>query len=403
MMSKSQIENIVSQMATWRETLRVTYAINARLAGGGIGNTAYNAVRALAQRGWLQRLVVSSCKTNEFRGADVRDLGLVGRALKRVANYDASQRLNVWGDALFDVWAAQQIPECDIFHGWNNHARVSLHSAKKRGAKTIVERGGSHILQGDELLRAEFARLGWREQGIRAEVIARSLDEFETTDYIMVPSQYNVDSFVARGVARERLLLLPLGVDTARFCPAPRLLDEQPPTFRVLFVGQVSLRKGIQYVLQAWRAAGLANAELVIAGDIKRDAAPVIAPYQNDKMIRWLGHISDPVALYQSADVFVFPSIEEGSALVTYEAMACGLPSIVTPNAGALVRDQLDGFVVPLRDVDAIAEKLSWLAAHREERARMGRNARMFIEPMTWEHYGERLLEFYEQIVAAPQ
>jgi len=380
--------------------LRVTYAINARLAGGGIGNTAYNAVRELARRGWLHRLIVSSTKTDEFRGADVRELGLLGRALKRVANYDASQRLNAWSDVVFDGWAARQIPPCEIFHGWNNHARASLRVAQKRGAKTIVERGGSHIFQGDALLRDELVRWGWRAQGVRPEVIARSLDEFATADYIMVPSQYNTDSFVACGIARERILLLPLGVDTARFCPAAPI-ESARAIFRALFVGQVSLRKGIQYVLEAWRAARLANAELIVAGEIKPDAAPVIMPYQNDSTIRWLGHVGDPVALYQSADVFVFPSIEEGSALVTYEAMACGLPSIVTPNAGSLVRDQRDGFIVPLRDVNGIAEKLTWFAEHPTERAQMGRAARAFIEPMSWENYGARLLQFYEQVATS--
>ena len=166
----------------------------------------------------------------------------------------------------------------------------------------------------------------------------------------MVPSQYNVDSFTARGFPRERLLLLPRGVDTVRFSPRPNGGD--PNIFRAIFVGQISCVKGIQYVLEAWRKAALPNAELTIAGEVKADAAAAIEPYRSDPSIRLKGHISDPVALYQSADVFVFPSIEEGSALVTYEAMACGLPSIVTHNAGSLVRDGIDGYVVPLRDAD---------------------------------------------------
>jgi glycosyltransferase involved in cell wall biosynthesis len=378
--------------------MRVTYAINARIAGGGIGNTAHNAIRAIHQKGWLRRLIVSSSKTLEFADTDTRSLHLVGRAMKRIANYDATNRLNLWCDAAFDRWASWQIPESDVFHGWNNHALASLQTATRLGAKTIIERGGSHILQADELLRDEFKRWGWPDQGVVRGTIERSLKEFDRTDYIMVPSQYNADSFSARGFPRSKILLLPLGVDTQRF----RASNDQKPTsnvgFRAIFVGQVSLRKGVQYLLPAWRKAALPRAELIIAGAIKADAARIVEPYRADATIRWQGHVDNPVALYQSADVFVFPSLDEGSALVTYEAMACGLPSIITHNAGSLVRDGEDGFIVPLRDSDVIAEKLWWLYQHPDERAAMGRNARAAIEPMTWERYGERLLAYYEQI-----
>jgi glycosyltransferase involved in cell wall biosynthesis len=378
--------------------MRVTYAINARLAGGGIGNIAHHAVIAIHRRGWLHRLIVNSTSTNEFNPADVRSLGLVGRGLKRMANYDGTNTLNSWGDALFDYWAAHQIPACDIFHCWNNHALRSLHAAKQRGIATILERGGSHILQSDELLRHERTRWGWRTEGVPQHVVARSLREFDEADYIMMPSQYNVDSFVARGFPRSRLLLLPYGVNTQQFTPNPQRPDKP---FRALFVGQVSLRKGIQYLLQAWRKAALPNAELIVAGQIKPDAARATAPYRAEPSICWLGYISDPVELYQSADVFVFPSIDEGSALVTYEAMACGLPTIITLNAGSLVRDEVDGFVVPPGDSDAVAGKLCWFHAHPDERKAMGRAARAAIEPMTWERYGTALLNLYEQCAGA--
>jgi glycosyltransferase involved in cell wall biosynthesis len=271
-----------------------------------------------------------------------------------------------------------------------------LKSAKDQQAKTILERGGSHIFQTDELLRAEYEKWGYRGIGISKSNIDRSLQEFDSTDFIMVPSQYNVDSFVARGVPGEKMLLLPLGVNSNRFKPNLNIPD-QP--FRALFVGQVSLRKGIQYVLSAWRKAQLANAELLIVGEIKADAAEMVRLYRDDRTIRWLGHVSDTVPIYQSAHVFIFPSIEEGSALVTYEAMACGLPSLVTHNAGSLVRDRLDGFIVPVGDSDALSERLCWLHDHPDARLGLARSARAAIESMTWDRYGESLLRFYQRCI----
>jgi len=379
--------------------VRVSYAINARLAGGGIGNTAYHAVKAIDERGWLHRLFVSSSETHEFARSDVRSMGLFGRTLKRAANYDASQRLNQWSDRLFDRWSARQIDACDIYHGWQNHALATLRAAQRRGASTIVERGGSHILKTQALLQEEYGRWGWREPELRPEIVERALREFEAANFVLVQSQYNLDSFVEQGYPSSKLILTPLGVDTQRFRPRAQPRRESQP-FRALFMGQVSLRKGIQYLLPAWRQAALPNAELVVVGEIKADTARVIREYESDQTIRWLGHVSEPLSVYQSADVFVFPSIDEGSALVTYEAMACGLPSIVTPNAGALARGGVDGFVVPLRDVNAIAEKLCWLHEHDDARLAMGRAARAYIEPKTWKRYGERLLQSYHQVCA---
>ena len=376
--------------------MRVTYSINARLAAGGIGNIAENAVRAAFRQGWLSQLFVSSSRTHEFDSIDIRSMGLAGRALKRISNYDSSGRLYWAGDVAFDRWAAMQLNKCDIFHGWNNHALHSLAVAHRSGATTIVERPGSHILQSDRLLQEEFGRWGWQEPGILPATLSRCLQEYDTADYIMVPSQYNFDSFVREGVSRHRLLLLPMGVDVNRFVPV-QAAPAKP--FRVLFVGQVTLRKGIPYVLEAWRKAHLSNAELILAGEIKADARKAIEPYRTDTSIRWMGYIKDPVALYQSAHVFVFPSIDEGSALVTYEAMACGLPCIVTDNAGSLVRDGIDGWIVPAANSDAVTDRLYRLYLDPSLRETMGQSARKAIEPVTWDRYGERLLMVYQSVL----
>jgi glycosyltransferase involved in cell wall biosynthesis len=104
---------------------------------------------------------------------------------------------------------------------------------------------------------------------------------------------------------------------------------------------------------------------------------------------------ADLPKIYRSADVFVFPSLLEGMPLVVLEAMASGLPVITTPNGpGDLVRDGVDGFVVPIRDVDAIVEKLEYLRAHPEERLRMGQNARERAKMFTWEHYRTKVADF---------
>jgi glycosyltransferase involved in cell wall biosynthesis len=103
------------------------------------------------------------------------------------------------------------------------------------------------------------------------------------------------------------------------------------------------------------------------------------------------------VAVYQQADVFTFPTIEEGSALVTYEALACGLPVVTTPNAGSVVRDGVEGLLVPIRNVEALAAALECLRADERLRREMGRAARARAEEFTWDGYGETLARVLRQ------
>jgi len=102
--------------------------------------------------------------------------------------------------------------------------------------------------------------------------------------------------------------------------------------------------------------------------------------------------------VFQQCDVFVFPSIKEGSALVTCEAMAAGLPVIATPNAGSVARDGEDGFLVPIRDMDTLCKRLEQLRRDQALRIRMSQSARRCAEQFTWRAYSDRLLDAYARI-----
>ena len=107
------------------------------------------------------------------------------------------------------------------------------------------------------------------------------------------------------------------------------------------------------------------------------------------------GHASDPQRFYSQASVFVLPSVEEGSALVSYEAMACGRPIIVTQNVGSVARDGIDGFVIPIRNVDALKEKILFFYEHPDKITEMGVNARKRAEQFSWQSYGENIVQAY--------
>lgn len=374
--------------------MKVIYAIGARFAGGGIGTTAYHAVRGLHRHGMLHRLLVGSCRSTEIPREIIRSLGLPSRVLRKLAVYDQSGWLLRLHNLLYDRWAACHLEPANLFHIWGNHGLLSLCRAKALGMETVVERASSHPLFQADLLREEYARWGLTFR-IPQAVLRRGMTEMEVADYVLIPSDFVRQSFLERGFPESKLLQVPFGTDTSRFRPTD---GREPHPFRILFVGQVGIRKGVPYLLQAWQQLGWQDAELWLLGRVTPEMKAILPSYQDVPGVRFVGYTPDPVAVYQSADVFAFPTIEEGSALVTYEALACGLPVVTTPHAGSVVRDGVEGFIIPIRDVEALAAALERLRADERLRREMRKAARARAETFTWERYGDALGCLYERL-----
>ncbi len=379
--------------------MRVIYSIGAKFAGGGIGTIAYHAACGLYRQGMLYRLLCGSFRPTEIPRGTIRAMGLPSRALRRLAVYDPSRWLSHLHNVLYDVWAFRLLEPGELFHVWGGHGLRSIRRAKALGMLVVVQWASAHPLWRARLLREEYARWGLRFRLPRAG-LRRSLTEMEAADYVLIPSEFVRRSFLEQGFPERRLLWIPFGVDTDRFRPSD---VGGPRPFRALFIGQVGVRKGVPYLLEAWRRLGWRDAELWIVGRPSVEFARLGGRYKELSGVRWKGYVSDPVALYQQADVFVFPTIEEGSALVTYEAMACGLPVVTTPNAGSVVRDGVEGLIVPIRDVDALAVALDQLRADERLRREMGKAARARVERYTWDRHGDVLAGTYRRIALVPR
>lgn len=381
--------------------MEVVYSVGVRFAGPGMGTTAYNAVRGIYRHGYLKRLIVSTRNRTEIPDHLIRQIPLkaVAGKMASLLRLPASLVSIIADTLVFDSLAALCVPECDVYHGWNHFALSSIRRCKQRwGTVTMVERASSHPATVWRLLSREYERWGLvylRDDWFTRWNMRKSLTELNEADYVTVPSQFAYDSFVEHGFDRRKLLFIPFGVDTKRFRPRPKA----DGVFRVLFVGQVIIRKGVPYLLEAWNRSRLPNSELVLVGRPEEAILPLLKKYAQGQPFRLVGHVADPADLFASASVFVFPSIEEGSALVTYEAMASGLPVIVTHNAGSVAVDGEDGFIVPAGDAEAIAEKIALLYENPDLRRAMGESARKRIEPYTWDRYGDRLVQAYERIL----
>jgi glycosyltransferase involved in cell wall biosynthesis len=217
--------------------------------------------------------------------------------------------------------------------------------------------------------------------------------ECAAADLILVGSTFVRDTFLAQGFPATKLAVSPYGVDVHLFSPS----QAPPDIFRALFVGQVGQRKGIGYLLDAWALAqelGISRqAELVVVGSLVGDARSVLALGDLFRHVPAVPMATLP-PIYRSGSVFVLPSLIEGMPLVVLQAMASGLPVIVTPAAaGDVVRDGIEGFIVPPRDPGAVADRLLTLDADPDLRLRLGLAARRRALEYTWDAYADRVLQ----------
>lgn len=295
---------------------------------------------------------------------------------------------------LFDRLAVRKIEKCDIFVGWSSFSLYSLRKAKELGAITIIERGSSHIVYQQEILREEYEKFGLKFKGADPRIVEKELQEYEEADYISIPSLFVKRTFLEKGISEGKLIHIPYGVDLSEFTQIPK----EDSIFRVIFTGGMSLRKGVHYLLQAFSELRLPNSELLLIGSLNDEIKPFFKKYQG--YFKWIGHKPqrELYKYYSQGSVFVIPSIEEGLAMVQAQAMACGLPLICTTNTGGedLIEDGKEGFIIPIRDVEALKEKILFFYENPEKRYEMGQAAKRKVQRgFTWDDYGERMIRVY--------
>ena len=241
---------------------------------------------------------------------------------------------------------------------------------------------GLEILREEARLRPDFAD-SMHGGDVPERYLGRMSREVQLADAIIVGSRCAARSFEGGG-APGRVPGGPSGVVVSGSRPADG--DRPAGPLRVLFAGTLTQRKGVGYLLDAMRLLDPARFKLTLVGPVLGSGAG-LRPYEGLFEHKSGVRPQDMPGVYRAADVLVLPSLLEGSALVVLEAMASGLPVIVTENAGAdAVREGVDGFVVPVRSPEAIAARLEDLASP-DLRRRMGQAARSRSLGLTWESF----------------
>lgn len=262
------------------------------------------------------------------------------------------------GDGLYDRLAATSLPpEFDVLHVFAAYGFLTGRRAKAMGAATVLDTGSAHILDQEKLLRRAYYDAGLAGSAMNARWVTKQVVEAEEADRILVPSAFAYRSYVSRGFSTERLRLVPYGVDTSEFTLP------QPEVERggLIFVGNVSLMKGMLYLLRAAKGLRLEPRDLLLLGNVMPDARPVLLRYHGHyAQMDNIPHSQVPEFL-KRARALVLPSVQEGSGMVVTEALACGTPVIVTDNVGAadFVTPGINGLVVSPFDVESLMSAMS--------------------------------------------
>lgn len=398
-----------------------------RYAVAQLGARMHYAVpRILHRRGWLERLytdvyasnigysvladlasLLPSASAKRFAGRRIEGVpsayihafatfGLRYSLRNRTSRTrDEQLRTYLWANTAFGSKVVEAgFSHANAVYAFNTSALEVLTAARRRGLKTVLEQTIAPFGVERQLLAREREKHpAWESPSnvvhdSERAFEARERAEWDLSDRILCGSEFVMDALCTAGVPQSRCAVVPYGIAIEDFEAPARVPNAG--TLRALTVGTLGLRKGTPYLLDAarrlqgrvrFRLVGLASlsptlmADLVAMTDV---AGPVPRTRMRDEFAR--------------ADVFVLPSICEGSATATYEALAAGLPVVCTPNTGSMVRDGVDGYLVPPGDIEALVGRLEQLASNPSLRSEMSENARARAEALSLSAYSARLL-----------
>lgn len=309
----------------------------------------------------------------------------------RLGNRWLYDQLGYANALLFDEWTLRRIPPCDAFIAISGAGLKTGRHVQRHGGKFICDRGSTHIRYRAELIEVEHNRWGVPENSKDdPRDLAREETIYDEADAITVPSSYSRRTYLDRGIPPEKIHVLPYGVLLDRF---QKIADPPTDRFEVLYVGRVSLPKGFPYLLEAFAQLPIKAKHLTVIGGIQPEMDRVLEKLPRED-VTFLGTM--PQANLKEhmsrSHVMVMPSLDEGMALVQGQAMACGCPVIATTNTGAedLFTDGREGFIVPIRDPKALADRMRQMADDRALQQQMSEASLARVRMLGgWQQYGD--------------
>jgi len=263
-------------------------------------------------------------------------------------------------------YSDQPAPNSTVFFGYDTGFLEPAEWIKERGGKSIVCQMDPARYEVDLVKSEEKRWPGWAKRTVEVpkSYYQRREAEWAVADLVMVNSEWSKQALMKQGVPEDKVVIVPLAYESVGKATAGQNGKREAPSrnqpLRVLFLGQVILRKGIQYLIEAAKLLKDEAIHFDVVGPIGISEEALACVPSN---MTFHGPVSRDrtEAYYRSADLFVLPTLSDGFALTQLEAMTHGLPVIATPNCAEVVSDGVDGLIVPASDSSALAEAIQLL------------------------------------------
>lgn len=392
-------------MAFSDKTIRVLYSFPHKLGAERICNTAWQQVNGVAMAG----ADVLACPGVLFRPLPraVKIWPTLARGKFRIP-YRLLGRMRAC--ALHDYLVSRRVKklagQIDIIHTWPLGALQTLKIAKALGIPAVLERPNGHTQYAYEVVQGECKRLGLsmppnHEHAYNSTILEREEREYDLADRLLCPSDFVAQTFRDRGFPDEKLARHQYGFDEKTYYPDPQKVARNGG-LTVLFAGGCAPRKGLHYALEAWlKSPAHEKGTFLIAGEFIPGYAERFSTQLAHPSVKVLGHRRDLPVLMRRSDALVLPSIEEGSALVTYEARGSGCVLLVSDAAGAVCTHFENALVHHAGDVAALSEHMTMLHEDRLLLRKLRDATLQTASKATWEAAGMKLLQIYRETITA--
>ena len=260
----------------------------------------------------------------------------------------------------------------------------------------ICDQSSANIFFEENLINDEFRLLNIdRKINFHQGMKDRALKEYDNSNYIMVPSNYVKKTFDKK--YHSKIFVNNLGIDIKKFYPLP-INNKNDEFFNIIYIGAISIRKGVHYLIDAFNNLDYSKKKLHLIGShVQNDKEFFKRKLNNEKIINY-GHVPNIQLnnILNKCDVFVTATLSDGFGMVVNQALTSGCPVIVTENCGAkeYVKQNNNGFVVPIRNSQIISDKLTLLLDDKELLKKITQNCIKSDNSNTWEKYVNRLDEF---------
>lgn len=384
--------------------VRVLYSFPHKLGAGRICSTAWHQVEGASKAGAEITVITGSQARPLHQRTRVKTTLALGklRVPYRLIGRDLACS---WHDLATSRWLDSHHREVDVVHGWPLGSLRTIRVARKHGIPVVLERPNAHTAFAYEEVAKENREVGIELPGdhdhqFDPKRLKLEETEYAEADYLLCPSEFVARTFAERGFPPSKLVRHQYGFDLSRFASTSEVTADHDGLV-MIYAGVVEPRKGLHHALKAWLASGAQEkGTFMVCGEFVPGYRERLEPMISHPSVKVMGHRTDLPDLMRQSDLFVLSSVEEGSALVTYEARGSGCVLLVSDASGAVCEHMKNGLIHPSRGVEALSGHIRQLDQDRALLARLRAASGSDLDKLTWDEAGRRLAEVYRTVSA---